>query len=143
MLAADIVNEALAIMARNLPILGQKINEAYSGVYAMFPKWKYHPEKAPVVIANTEEEKCLGPGWTDVPCGNYSTQGNTDPAAARKRFLVTLGAFQASGAFQALGAFQANNPPQPQPPAPAPLLHFEEAQPAPMLFLNFISDAQR
>ena len=30
-----------------------------------FPKWKYHPTKPEVLVKTAEEERNLGPGWTD------------------------------------------------------------------------------
>lgn len=36
-------------------------------VYQEFPKWKYHPDKKPVVVADYEAEKALGEDWYDSP----------------------------------------------------------------------------
>lgn len=32
-----------------------------------YPKWKYHAEKAPVVVASKDEEQALGSSWADSP----------------------------------------------------------------------------
>lgn len=32
-----------------------------------FPKWKYHATKGAVLVHNREEEKRLGPEWSDKP----------------------------------------------------------------------------
>jgi hypothetical protein len=32
-----------------------------------YPKWKYHRNKAGVVVKNPQEEAALGPGWADAP----------------------------------------------------------------------------
>lgn len=35
-----------------------------------FPKWKYHPEKSPMLVNNADEENSLEPGWQDKPIPN-------------------------------------------------------------------------
>lgn len=36
-------------------------------VYQEFPKWKYHPDKEPLIVADYEAEKALGQDWYDTP----------------------------------------------------------------------------
>lgn len=36
-------------------------------VYVEFPKWKYHPDKLPVIVPDADSEKALGPDWHDSP----------------------------------------------------------------------------
>lgn len=36
-------------------------------VYQEFPKWKYHPDKEPVIVADYDAEKALGDDWYDSP----------------------------------------------------------------------------
>jgi hypothetical protein len=35
--------------------------------YQEFPKWKYHPQLAAVIVNNKIEEKALGSEWYDTP----------------------------------------------------------------------------
>lgn len=35
--------------------------------YIEYPKWKYHPEEAPVIVQDAAAEKALGPGWFSNP----------------------------------------------------------------------------
>lgn len=32
-----------------------------------FPKWKYHPEKEPLIVRDADAESALGQGWFDNP----------------------------------------------------------------------------
>lgn len=36
-------------------------------VFQEFPKWKYHPDKEPCMVADYNAEKALGPDWYDTP----------------------------------------------------------------------------
>ena len=36
-------------------------------VYQEYPKWKYHPDKEPVMVPDAIEEEALGPDWFDRP----------------------------------------------------------------------------
>lgn len=33
----------------------------------VYPSWRYHEVKEPVIVKCAEEEKALGPGWKDSP----------------------------------------------------------------------------
>lgn len=36
-------------------------------VFVEYPKWKYHPDKKPLVVDDYDQEKALGPDWYDTP----------------------------------------------------------------------------
>lgn len=53
-----------------------------------YPKFKYHPEKDPVIVHSKEHEKSLGDGWHNSPAdyGVETCPGPTpDPVIASKK----------------------------------------------------------
>lgn len=36
-------------------------------VHQAFPKWKYHKDKAPVLVQSDQDEAALGAGWVNSP----------------------------------------------------------------------------
>lgn len=36
-------------------------------VFQEFPKWKYHPDREPVIVDDYDAEKALGADWYDTP----------------------------------------------------------------------------
>jgi hypothetical protein len=97
--------------------------------FQMYPKWKYHPESQPVIVDTEAEEFSLGEGWRDLPCGDCPRNDTIE--AARGRFFALV---PCPARFVAL---------VPSIPTFQSLVRSEEAQPAPKLFYNFMSDAQR
>jgi hypothetical protein len=35
--------------------------------YQEFPKWKYHPDREPIMVDDAQQETDLGPDWFDRP----------------------------------------------------------------------------
>ena len=53
-----------------------------------YPKFLYHPEKAPRVVKSKEEHEALGPGWVESPAefGVETCPGKTpDPVIALQK----------------------------------------------------------
>jgi hypothetical protein len=36
-------------------------------VYQEYPKWKYHPDKEPLIVPDADSENALGSDWYDSP----------------------------------------------------------------------------
>lgn len=47
-----------------------------------FPKWKYHPALAALVVETTEQEGALGEGWADTPFQSASVPGLAQASAS-------------------------------------------------------------
>lgn len=54
-----------------------------------FPRYKYHAEHAPVVIATEEEDSLLGDGWTNSPA-DHGTISAPSVEQARRMELDAL-----------------------------------------------------